>query len=168
MTFDTEALKLVSKKQNISHRSTVSELDSFCQKHVIYDVRSFIHLKTTWLLQYLLQTKRTSAPFPYQAFMRHHASILRYGKNSSPTFPEVLLAHASPNDCGINVEPTKITSEPFPSLAEQPRVWLKLLQLTVEVHSYEGRPGWPLLCSVQVSMTFSLGWVCLPSISGGP
>ncbi len=27
VTFDTEASKLVSKKQNISHRSTVSELD---------------------------------------------------------------------------------------------------------------------------------------------
>ncbi len=29
VTFDTEASKLVSKKRNISHRSTVSELDSF-------------------------------------------------------------------------------------------------------------------------------------------
>ncbi len=40
--FDTEASKLVSKKQNISHWSAISELDSFCQKHVIYDVWSFI------------------------------------------------------------------------------------------------------------------------------
>ncbi len=55
------------------------------------------------------------------------------------------------------MEPVTIKSESFPSLAEQPRLWLKLLQLTVEVRSYEGRPGWPLLCSVQVSMTFSLG-----------
>ncbi len=52
------------KKRNVSHWSTVSELDSFCQKHVIYDVRSFIRLKNTWLLQYLVQTKWTSAPFP--------------------------------------------------------------------------------------------------------
>ncbi len=53
VTFNTEASKLVSKKRHISHWSAVSELDSFCQKHVIYDVRSFIRLKTTWLLQYL-------------------------------------------------------------------------------------------------------------------
>ncbi len=38
VTFNTEASKLVSKNLNISHRSTVLELDSFCQKHVIYDV----------------------------------------------------------------------------------------------------------------------------------
>ncbi len=50
VTFDTEALKLVSKKQNISHWSAVSELDSFFQKHVIYDIQSFIRLKTTGLL----------------------------------------------------------------------------------------------------------------------
>ncbi len=70
VTFDTEDSKLVSKKRNISHRSAVSELDSFCQKHVIHDVWSFIHLNTTWLIQYLLQTKRTTAQFPlhYNAF----------------------------------------------------------------------------------------------------
>ncbi len=31
---------------------------------IFANVRGFIHLKTTWLLQYLLQTKRTSAHFP--------------------------------------------------------------------------------------------------------
>ncbi len=67
-TSDTEASKLVSKKRNISHRSAVSELDSFCQKHVIYDAWSFIHLKTMWLLQYLLQTKRTSGTISFTLY----------------------------------------------------------------------------------------------------
>ncbi len=51
--FDTEASKLVSKEQNISHQSTVSELDTIWEKHVVLR-----------LLQYLLQTKQTSMPFP--------------------------------------------------------------------------------------------------------
>ncbi len=54
---------LESLCKKTKHWNIVSELDPFCQMHVIYDVRSFIHLKTTWLLQYLLQTKRTTAAF---------------------------------------------------------------------------------------------------------
>ncbi len=38
------------------------------------------------------------------------------------------------------MEPTTFTSEFIPSLTEQPRLWLKLLQLTVKVRSYKGRP----------------------------
>ncbi len=93
--------------------------------------------------------------FPYRAFTRQHGEILCYGTSFPPTFHEVLLAHASPNDWPIvakhankdeprgiiNAEPATITSESFPSLAEQPRLWLKILQLTVEVRSYEGGPG---------------------------
>ncbi len=45
--FDTEASKLVLKKRHISHWNAVLELDSFCQKLVIYDIRSLIHLKAT-------------------------------------------------------------------------------------------------------------------------
>ncbi len=32
---------------------------------------------------------------PFRAFMRHHGEFLRYGNSFPPTFPEVLLAHAS-------------------------------------------------------------------------
>ncbi len=60
-----EASKLVSKKRNISHWSAVSELDSFCQKHVIYNVWNFIRLKNTWLLQYLVQTSEPQRSFLY-------------------------------------------------------------------------------------------------------
>ncbi len=56
---------------------------------------------------------------------RHHGETLRYGNSFPPTFPEVLLAHASPNDWPIvakhanmtsskgriNAEPASITSE---------------------------------------------------------
>ncbi len=38
----------------------------------------------------------------------------------------------------------------------EPRLWLKLLQLTVEVRSFKGRPD------------IFLKIVCLPSVSGGP
>ncbi len=56
--------------------------------------------------------------------MRHHGEFLRYGNSFPPTFPEDLLAHASPNDWpivakhvnmssrgSINAAPTTITSE---------------------------------------------------------
>ncbi len=60
-----------------------------------------------------------------RAGTRHHVETLRYGNSIPPTFPEVLLAHASPNDwpivakhanmrssrCCINAEPATITSE---------------------------------------------------------
>ncbi len=36
-----------------------------------------------------------------RAGTRHHGEILRYGNSFPPTFPEVLLAHASPNDWPI-------------------------------------------------------------------
>ncbi len=43
---------------------------------IFANVRGFIHLKTTWLLQYLLQTKRTSAHFPlYYIIMRLHCFL---------------------------------------------------------------------------------------------
>ncbi len=68
--------------------------------------------------------------FPYRAFKRHHGETLRYGNSFPPTFPEDLLAHASPNDWPIvakhanmtssrgcvNAEPATITSESFSSL----------------------------------------------------
>jgi len=65
VTFDTEASKLVSKKRNISHWSAVSELDWFWEKHVIYDVRSFIHLKTTWLLHIWFKGSEPQRRFLY-------------------------------------------------------------------------------------------------------
>ncbi len=60
-----------------------------------------------------------------RAGTRHHGETLRYGNSFPPTFPEVLLAHASPNDWpivakhanttssrgSINAEPATITSE---------------------------------------------------------
>ncbi len=36
-----------------------------------------------------------------RAESRHHGEILRYGNSFPPNFPEVLLAHASPNDLPI-------------------------------------------------------------------
>ncbi len=66
---------------------------------------------------------------PFRAFTRHNGEILRYGNSFPPTFPEVLLAHASLTDWpivakhanmtssrgSINAEPATITSESFPS-----------------------------------------------------
>ncbi len=60
-----------------------------------------------------------------RAGTRHHGETLRYGNSFPPTFPEVLLAHASPNDWpivakhanttssrgSINAEPATIMSE---------------------------------------------------------
>ncbi len=60
----------------------------------------------------------------------NHGKTLRYGNSFPPTFPEDLLAHASPNDWPIvakhanmtnsrgciNAEPMTITSESFSSL----------------------------------------------------
>ncbi len=46
---------------------------------------------------------------PLRAFKRHHRETLRYG-NFSPTFPEVLLAHASPIDWPIVVKHANMTS----------------------------------------------------------
>ncbi len=38
---------------------------------------------------------------PLRAFTRHHGETLRYGNSFPPTFPEVLLANASPIDWPI-------------------------------------------------------------------
>ncbi len=59
-----------------SHRSTVSEFDSFLPK--ARDLwRPKLHLpKTTWPLQYLLQTKRTSALFPLHYALAWFSFIL--------------------------------------------------------------------------------------------
>ncbi len=59
-----------------------------------------------------------------RAGTRHHGEFLRYGNSFPPTFPEDLLAHASPNDWpivakhantssrgSINAAPATITSE---------------------------------------------------------
>ncbi len=59
-----------------------------------------------------------------RAGTRHHGETLRYGNSFPPTFPEDLLAHASPNDWpivakhantssrgSINATPVTITSE---------------------------------------------------------
>ncbi len=59
-----------------------------------------------------------------RAATRHHGEFLRYGNSFPPTFPEDLLAHASPNDWpivakhantssrgSINAAPASITSE---------------------------------------------------------
>ncbi len=40
-----------------------------------------------------------------RAGTRHHREILRYGNSFPPIFPEVLLAHASPNDWPIVAKP---------------------------------------------------------------
>ncbi len=72
VAFDTEASMLVSKNETSHIEALYRSLICFAKKHVIYDVRGFIRLKTTWLLRYPLQTKRTSAPFPldYNLIMR--------------------------------------------------------------------------------------------------
>ncbi len=77
VTFNTEASKLVSKNLNISHRSTVLELDSFCQKHVIYDVWSFIHLKTMWLLHIWFKWSEPKYRFLY-IILYYNAFALLY------------------------------------------------------------------------------------------
>ncbi len=77
VTFDTEASKLVSKKRNISHWSAVSELDSFCQKHVICDVWSFIRLKTTWLLHIWFKRSEPQRRFLY-TILHYNALALFY------------------------------------------------------------------------------------------
>ncbi len=89
--------------------------------------------------------------FPYE-LSRDITEKLSLWELLPSNFPEVLLAHASPNDWPIvmkhanmtssrgciNAEPAKIKNI-FLHFAE-PRLWLKLIQLTVEVHSFEGRP----------------------------
>ncbi len=67
VTFDRGFQAYIKKNRNISHWSAVSELDSFCQKHVIYGIRSFIHLKTTWLQRYcnLQVESRSNLPIPH-------------------------------------------------------------------------------------------------------
>ncbi len=82
------------------------------------------------------------------------------GTPSLPTFPEVLLAHASPNDWPIVVKYANrmqiMTSiikcavhDNYVRISEHPRLWLYGLQLAVEVRSSEGG-AWmatPLQCS---------------------
>ncbi len=88
MLHSTRKLRsLYKKKQHFSHWSTVSELDSFWEKHVIYDVRSFIRLKTTWLLQYLVQTERTSVLFPLQYVTSYLKAKESEKKRGTPTSP---------------------------------------------------------------------------------
>ncbi len=75
-----------------------------------------LHYKRT-----LFYNRKFGSP---RAGTRHHGEFLRYGNSFPPTFPEDILAHASPNDWpivakhantssrgSINAVPATITSE---------------------------------------------------------
>ncbi len=55
---------------------------------------------------------------PLRAGMRHHGETFRYGNSFPPTFPEVLLAHANPNDWPIVTKHANTTSCLVPALRE--------------------------------------------------
>ncbi len=99
---------------------------------------------------------------PFRAFTRHHGESLRYGNSFPSTFPEDLLAHASPNDWpivakhanmssrgSINAAPATITSAhtgyscqaavAAVSVHEHVRSYSKNLTL-VALHKSEGIP----------------------------
>lgn len=41
----------------------------FCQNHVIYDIQSFVHLRTMWMLQCLVQKERNPVRFSFLLFI---------------------------------------------------------------------------------------------------
>ncbi len=89
---------------------------------------------------------------PFQAVTRHHGDYSVMGTPSLQPFLKtywltpvndwpIVAKHANMTSSrgSINAAPTTIRRNLFLHLAE-PRLWLKMLQLTVKVRSFEGRP----------------------------
>ncbi len=121
------------------------------------------------------------------SFQETSQRIILYGNSFPPTFPEVLLAHAS-----------QMTGQLSRSMHISCKYWqaerqykMRCTRQYVRIFSFallnnldlwfinyyssqlrfahqRAVSVWPLLCSVQVSMMFFLRWVHLSSISGGP
>ncbi len=89
---------------------------------------------------------------PFQAVTRHHGDYSVMGTPSLQPFLKtywltpvndwpIVAKHANMTSSrgSINAAPATIRQNLFLHLAE-PRLWLKMLQLTVKVRSFEGRP----------------------------
>ncbi len=105
-----------------------------------------------WPACYEFKCCRFKLQVPFQAVTRHHGDYSVMGTPSLQPFLKtywltpvndwpIVAKHANMTSSrgSINAAPATIRQNLFLHLAE-PRLWLKMLQLTVKVRSFEGRP----------------------------
>ncbi len=103
-------------------------------------------------ISFRVQRVVCSEMVPFQAVTRHHGDYSVMGTPSLQPFLKtywltpvndwpIVAKHANMTSSrgSINAAPATIRQNLFLHLAE-PRLWLKMVQLTVKVRSFEGRP----------------------------
>ncbi len=120
--------------------------------HIVHSIyRSLTGYPTHMARCNMIQTVKNIF-VPFQAVTRHHGDYSVMGTPSLQPFLKtywltpvndwpIVAKHANMTSSrgSINAAPATIRQNLFLHLAE-PRLWLKMVQLTVKVRSFEGRP----------------------------